>query len=275
MEPRQNANMPDIKLTARNALRILSIVCALLTFLPAFRISVMGQSFKFSAMKIAVGSEFYGVELDPSPLWALTLLIPIGIIVVLTLKAIERKKESIIALAASGLDFLLWIILHAGMKDKAEGAFSEVDRLLAYGFSIFLLLIMIAASLLVFLGKVQMDTDLIEFFSDGDVAKKAINQVSSAVGKASDRVSKLAGEISANTAPKNNAPMNNAPAERKCAVCGAVLKPGNQFCTSCGTPASQAPEEEYYDEGPAFCPTCGKKITPGADFCTGCGTRLR
>lgn len=51
----------------------------------------------------------------------------------------------------------------------------------------------------------------------------------------------------------------------QCSNCGAQLRPGVAFCTSCGAPAS-APTPVN------ACPNCGQPQRPGATFCTYCGT---
>lgn len=45
----------------------------------------------------------------------------------------------------------------------------------------------------------------------------------------------------------------------KCNKCGNVLKPGQKFCTKCGTPATQ-PQEAAKSAVPAQCPQCGNKL---------------
>lgn len=52
---------------------------------------------------------------------------------------------------------------------------------------------------------------------------------------------------------------------RRCPACGAMLDPGAQFCTRCGTKA----EPEL-----SSCPVCHAPVAPGARFCTKCGAEL-
>ena len=59
-----------------------------------------------------------------------------------------------------------------------------------------------------------------------------------------------------------------APVERTCVKpdCGHKLRPGQSFCTSCGSsqPAEQAPSRS--------CGSCGSNVPANMKFCTGCGT---
>lgn len=60
-----------------------------------------------------------------------------------------------------------------------------------------------------------------------------------------------------------------------CEKCGADLKEGALFCTSCGTKAPQPQAEEtVVVQVPArVCVTCGMQLTEGALFCSGCGKK--
>lgn len=61
----------------------------------------------------------------------------------------------------------------------------------------------------------------------------------------------------------------------RCEKCGAELKEGALFCTSCGTKASQPQTEgTVAAQAPArVCTSCGMQLAEGALFCSGCGTK--
>ena len=66
----------------------------------------------------------------------------------------------------------------------------------------------------------------------------------------------------------------------RCEGCGAMVKQGVRFCTSCGRPMAQFTGAETANETPVsvqakrLCPNCGAEAEEGADFCMECGTRL-
>ena len=60
------------------------------------------------------------------------------------------------------------------------------------------------------------------------------------------------------------------PKAEVCTRCGAPLKPGSMFCTTCGQSISAAAPKA--EPKPATCTTCGAPLVEGNTFCTTCGT---
>ena len=61
----------------------------------------------------------------------------------------------------------------------------------------------------------------------------------------------------------------------RCEGCGAMVKKGVRFCTSCGKPMIQVTKPEIADElkkenetSNKICPKCGAKIETDVAFCT-------
>ncbi|MEI7433462.1 MAG: zinc ribbon domain-containing protein [Methanomicrobiales archaeon] len=52
-----------------------------------------------------------------------------------------------------------------------------------------------------------------------------------------------------------------------CTACGAVVKPADQYCESCGAKATSDPKTG----SPGTCPVCGNNLKPGKKFCGSCG----
>lgn len=57
----------------------------------------------------------------------------------------------------------------------------------------------------------------------------------------------------------------------RCNKCGAELKPGAKFCTSCG---NKNIAQNSFSGGGKICPNCGKEIKDNKKFCTSCGMKL-
>ena len=57
----------------------------------------------------------------------------------------------------------------------------------------------------------------------------------------------------------------------KCNKCGAELKLGAKFCTSCG---NKNIVQNSFSGGGKTCPNCGKEIKDNKKFCTSCGMKL-
>lgn len=62
-------------------------------------------------------------------------------------------------------------------------------------------------------------------------------------------------------------------AANSCPTCGAKIKPGMAFCSSCGAKLPQ-PQPQQQPAASSRCPVCGAATAPDALFCTSCGTRL-
>lgn len=60
-----------------------------------------------------------------------------------------------------------------------------------------------------------------------------------------------------------------------CFNCGNVLKVGQKFCTKCGSPVAAAKAESVSQQvADVQCPSCGKILKPGQKFCTACGAPI-
>lgn len=63
-------------------------------------------------------------------------------------------------------------------------------------------------------------------------------------------------------------PLSSIQAEtHTCPSCGAVLKPGNKFCTRCGLPTEAGITKKA-------CPSCGASLPENAKFCLKCGSKV-
>jgi uncharacterized OB-fold protein len=63
--------------------------------------------------------------------------------------------------------------------------------------------------------------------------------------------------------------------DASCPNCGNALKPGQKFCTKCGSPvAATGTKSAPQQANGVQCPQCGKALKPGQKFCTGCGAQI-
>lgn len=60
-----------------------------------------------------------------------------------------------------------------------------------------------------------------------------------------------------------------------CFNCGNVLKVGQKFCTKCGSPVAAAEAKSVSQQVvDVQCPSCSKILKPGQKFCTACGAQI-
>lgn len=76
--------------------------------------------------------------------------------------------------------------------------------------------------------------------------------------KREDEIAPVAAPATEESAPEVISAVN----PRGCGSCGALIDPGDKFCSSCGTTIGDG------------CPGCGSEYTAGAAFCAHCGHRL-
>ena len=208
-------------LSIKNVIRIALSICIILFFCPMCLVSCNEQVVNISALTAIEGYEGYS---DPSIIMLFGILLPIGIIVVTFIKKLNDKIASIITVAAAGTDLLLWI----GFVIGVNNALSEVKEYVTvkttfwFWLNLILLLSVIALGVMVLLGKMTMDTDLIAFFKGGG-SKQMLRDMSGAVSRAASNV---ATGISNRNARET--------AIGFCQKCGAPIQYGCAFCTTCG-----------------------------------------
>lgn len=65
------------------------------------------------------------------------------------------------------------------------------------------------------------------------------------------------------------------PVVSTCPSCGAIVKPGQKFCTKCGATIQANTNRNPAPQPMSNCPKCGKPLDPNDRFCTACGTKIR
>jgi uncharacterized membrane protein len=218
-------NQKKSAVTVKNVLRVLSFLCLIFVFCPAFLVSCSDQDVSVSAMDAVSGLSYQGEKVEEgNPVMLLCLFIPIVILVLLFIrKYADRLKASIIC-GVTVVDFILWLVFKSVVKSKAEEQYCTFKTTGWYVLNIIAMLLMIVVSALVIIKRIDMETDLIAAFTGGAAAPG--NQQASAPNAGASAASPNAG--AGNAAPPKMQAVY-------CKNCGAKLTPGAAFCKSCGT----------------------------------------
>lgn len=164
------------KFTVKNVLRILTALCIVFVFCPSFLVSCSGQDVNVNVMTAVKGVTAYGETMvKPQPLMLVCLLLPIAVMVLLFMKEIAERRNSIIILGCTAVDLIIWFVFRGAVKKIAEENYCTFKTTAWFVFNVVAMLLIIIANGLILLGKMQMDTDLAAFFSNGG-AKKIMEQ---------------------------------------------------------------------------------------------------
>lgn len=169
------------RFTVKNILRILTVLCMIFVFCPAFLVSCSGQDVNVNVMTAVEGVKAYGETMvKPQPLMLLCLLLPIAVMVLLFVKKFTEKLNSTIILGCTAVDLVIWFIFRGAVKKIAEENFCTFKTTPWFVLNVIAMLLIIIANALILLGKMQMDTDLAVFFANGG-AKEAIEGIAKKV----------------------------------------------------------------------------------------------
>ena len=114
------------KFRVKRILQMLSFLCIIFVFCPSFLVSCSGQRFKVSAMTAVGGVSVYGGEaVPPHPAMILTLLLPIGIIFLLSAEKFTEKKTAFVIAICAAVDLAVWMIFRGVVKKAAAETYCE------------------------------------------------------------------------------------------------------------------------------------------------------
>lgn len=284
----ENQEKKKFKITIKNVMRLLSALCAVFVFCPVFLVSCSDNDMNISAMTVVRGISVYGEQVvDPYPVMLICLLIPIAILVLLFIKNFSNKKTAGIIALCSIVDFVIWLIFHSTVKNKAEESYCSFKTTGWYAVNLIVILLLILFSILAAIGKIEMEKDLVELFSSGG-SRKILNEMSDTVGRMSNAVGNLAGSVADNM----NQRKQKEDVIGYCSKCGSPIAYGNKYCISCSAPVpesmiveAEAAKQEAARQGETghktfgvsekFCRYCGARLSPDAIFCESCGTKTR
>lgn len=233
--------------TVKNILILLSILSIIFIFCPMFSISAFGFDFdhyiNFGIWDLVRGVSvtlFGETEdiLDPLPLLIIYLILPIVILILIVRNNGNEKRSILPALILSGVDLACWLILMAlinAMIHEKVGAFSRSIYSAWFYLNIIVLIAMVALEVLIFMGKIQLNLDLVSL-TNSDRTRATLSQIS-------ENVSSMAGSVSEmvkNTASNIGNKKPQGEIIGYCMKCGNPLIYGTKFCTKCGTPIPQS-----------------------------------
>lgn len=213
--------------TAKNILRILSVIVTIIVFCPTFLVSCSGQTIDVSVMTAVGGLKSYGeTVVKPHPIMLICFALPVAIIVCLFIKKITDSKVAIVSAACGAVDLIIWFIFKAEVKKVAEENLCTFKTTGWFVLNILSLVLIVVISVLVISKVLQLEGDLVKQFGGAGGAQNAMNQMN------------VSASVKQNRIPKENI-------MGYCSKCGTPLIYDNRFCTSCGTPVPENMINEF------------------------------
>lgn len=270
--------------TPRMILRILSLLCIVFVFCPAFLVSCSGQEIKVDLISVVGGmTNGYGqTVVDAHPFMLVCLILPIVVLVAVCKKKLSSNTASIVSMLCMATDFIIWILFKIAVEKKAQENYCEMQVTGWFYLNMISMLLIVVLSLLVQRKMIQMDLDFMVAFS-GERMQETIGKLGNVASCTANMVNKVRTTVSSNIG-------NNEERIGYCSECGTLLIYGTQFCTKCGTkiPSNIIEEAERQKEErlakqsviseaggrDLLCQQCGNKLDEGIRFCMQCGTKV-
>lgn len=232
-------------LTVKNVIRFLAIICLIVFFCPTFLVSCSGKDWEIDAMTIVNGISYQGQTVtEPVPFLLICLAIPVCILVMTSIKKYLEKTRAMIIAIAGVVDLFIWFIFKTKVKEYADANYCDFETTGWYLLNNISLILIIIISVLVLARFIQMDSEILPFFT-GNKAQEALKQMTNSMNKMSNAVNQLSDNMLSNS--------DNNTSVRKvigyCPKCGNPLKSGALFCPSCGTPVPKSLIDESEPAG--------------------------
>lgn len=209
------------KFRVKRILQMLSFLCIIFVFCPSFLVSCSGQRFKVSAMTAVGGVSVYGGEaVPPHPAMILTLLLPIGIIFLLSAEKFTEKKTAFVIAICAAVDLAVWMIFRGVVKKAAAETYCEFRTTGWYVLNLASILAVFLLAVLIRKGRLKMESDLSAILAAGK-SHNIWRQIPSVISNVTHAQEK-----------KN--------AIGFCCKCGNPITYGCKFCTACGTPVPES-----------------------------------
>ena len=222
-------------ISVRTILKGLSFLCAVLFFCPSFLVSCSGEKMSVNAMTGVVGvSDEFSTYADPHPILLICLIIPLIAFVALFIKKLGKGIVKVL-IACMAVDLVIWLLFRSGAKTAAENWNCSFSTTIWFYLNIASQLLILILSLLVVLGRMQLDVKIADAVSKQNT-NEAIKNITNTVNRMSDTVSSMA-KSAQNMAHSMVA--NDQEYIGFCQKCGTRIPYGNKFCVSCGTPVPE------------------------------------
>ena len=280
--------------TINKLLKLLSALCIIFVFCPAFLVSCSGEDIEVGVMTAVEGLSAYGETVaEPRPVMLLCLLLPIVIIITLFIKKLNGKKAALITVGCAVIDIIIWLLFKSAVKELAEENYCDFKVTGWYYINFAILHIIIVISFLVVINKLNMEKELLGNFSNTGI-KNSIDQMSSTVGQMSDTVSQIASGVVSTIKEKTV----KEDTIGYCSKCGKPIAYGCKFCMACGTAVPEnilieaeevkkaekermvaegknnEDSEHVHAEADRICQKCGAKLADDSLFCETCGIKI-
>lgn len=216
--------------TARQVLRVLSLVCLIVVFCPMFLVSCSEQTMNVSVVSAVSGTKAYGEYLiNPHPELLICFLLPAAILVILFIRNIAETVVALVTAVCGIIDLVVWIIFAVAVQNAAKESYCEFRVTGWYIVNLILLVFIILISILVLARLLQLDGDLSVFMQNRNSPvpdkriptqwKPPINSGPPIGHNGIDTINRTAVQ------------------PRFCIKCGHQMDADSRFCPACGAQA--------------------------------------
>jgi len=223
------------KVNLKHIVQIITTISIIIFFVPTFLVSCQGKNISISTSNMTFGKSaaIYGTKqqiVTAHPVLLIFFLLPLVVLAIWTMDKIKKEKLKYIISGGVGLgDIIFWIALKNVVKEEAEKNLFTFSTTFWYRFAIFLMLILIAISVLLYLNildeKSPVYTKIHMKDSTGWICSKCGNKLP----LSADFCTKCGMQKE----QSNSNSLENS-GNGVCITCGAVISENSSFCTKCG-----------------------------------------
>lgn len=220
---------PEI-INLKNLLRLLSLIIVYFFFVPVFLVSCSGQKVNVSGVRVATGDYQSIVGATSSHFLAFfLLLIPIGIIVVWTIRNLKDDKKAIISAHLATIDIIAWMLFKMRIKSFASNNYLTFKTTAGYRLNQFVLLIVLIFSTLIALKILRAEMPLRELAAD--IGRK-LQDILLKYQSHGENINPKPKQANSYYTENKQDEVTRPP--KFCGNCGSPIAPGDKFCNHCG-----------------------------------------